>query len=63
MRSSALSGSSSMGAFGDCAGDGIEQAFQHANSRRHLAGSQLLDQFVGVLLVCRHDRDILHRDV
>jgi hypothetical protein len=44
-------------------GDGIEKAFQHADSCRHLARRQLFDQFVGVLLVCRNNRLILHRDV
>ena len=39
---------------------GIEQTFQHADGRWYLAGRQLLDQFVRVLFVCRHNRIILH---
>jgi hypothetical protein len=42
---------------------GIKQALQHPDSRRHLAGRQLFDQFVRVLFICRHNTAILHRDV
>jgi hypothetical protein len=37
----------------DGAGDGIKQAFEHADRGRDLARGKLLDQFMGVLFVCR----------
>jgi hypothetical protein len=44
------------------AGDGIKQAFEHTNRCGHLFWSQVLDQFVGMLFVCRHNKIILHVD-
>lgn len=43
----------------NCAGDGIEETFEHADGRRDLAWRHQLDQFVGVLLVCSHNQTIL----
>lgn len=50
------------GSVRNCTGDGIEQTFEHANRGGHLVRGKVLDQFVGVLFVCRHNRAILHRD-
>ena len=47
----------------NCAGDGVEQALEHADGGGHLVRGKVLDQFVGVLFVCRHNKAILHRDV
>lgn len=44
-------------------GDGIKQAFEHANRGWQLVRGKVLDQFVGMLFVCRHNKIILHRDV
>jgi hypothetical protein len=46
----------------NCARDGIQQAFQHANCGRQLVRRQLFDQFVGMLFICRHNKIILHAD-
>jgi hypothetical protein len=43
-------------------GDGIKQAFEHTDRGGHLVRSKVLDQFVGVLFICRHNRVILHRE-
>jgi hypothetical protein len=51
LRSSSLSGSSSMG------------AFEHTDRGGHLVWGKVLDQFVGVLFICRHNKAILHRDI
>jgi hypothetical protein len=42
--------------------DGVEQTFEHADRCGHLVRGKVLDQFMGVLFVCRHNRAILHRD-
>ena len=47
----------------DRAGDGVEKALEHADRGGYLVRGKVLDQFVGVLFVGRHDRVILHRDV
>jgi hypothetical protein len=38
----------------NCAGDGIEETFEHTNRGRDLVRSKVLDQFVGKLFVSRH---------
>ena len=47
---------------GNRARNRIKQALKHPNRRRQLARRQSLDQFVGMLFVCRHNIAILHRD-
>jgi len=51
------------GSVRNCAGNGVEQTFEHADRGGHLVRGKVLDQFVGELFVCRHNTVILHRDV
>ena len=44
-------------------GNWIKQAFDHADGGGHLVRGKVLDQFVGVLFVCRHNKAILNRDI
>jgi hypothetical protein len=44
------------------AGDGVEETLKHADRGGYLVRSKMLDQFVGMLFVCRHNMSILHRD-
>jgi hypothetical protein len=47
----------------DRAGDGIEETFEHTDRGGHLVRGKVLDQFVGVLFICRHNTVILYREV
>src|SRR5882672_8001122 len=40
----------------------LPRTFEHADRGGHLVRGKVLDQFVGMLFVCCHDRAILHRD-